>query len=520
MVVYELDTPLVTDLAAALTEAAQTSKLLGPLFAASNPVASQAVTEWQVYNSDSADLITLGGVAQSGDHSASSCATVSSLSTVALLAGAAACSDTVDVRAFNGSYWGDWQSLAVTVTAASAPPKLGSQTANQSWAQGQKISLALPAGTFTDPQNQTLSYAASQSSGQALPSWLSFNAATRTFSGTVPAGMESLVLKVTATDTSGLSASESFGVTVAAAAPALTSQTASQAWLQGQKVSLALAANTFTDPQSQTLKYGATQSNGQALPSWLSFNATTRAFSGTVPAGMASLVVKVTATDTSGLAASESFGITVAAAAPALTSQTTNQTWPQGQKVSLALAANTFTDPQSETLSYSAKQSSGSALPSWLSFNAATRTFSGSVPAGVESLALKVTATDSSGLSGTEVFDVTAPAAAAAKSALAAGGDVIAISRAQTMLFSAANADQMQFISGSASENALVQAGGNGFAGFGGDMRRPIGMAGALQNNTPPATGAVRWFDLQPSHGTGLLAFTSLAGSFHYAPLS
>jgi hypothetical protein len=119
----------------------------------------------------------------------------------------------------------------------------------------------------------------------------------------------------------------------------------------------------------------------------------------------------VTATDTSGLSASESFGITVAAAAPALTSQTANQTWLQGQKVSLALAANTFTDPQSETLSYSAKQSSGSALPSWLSFNAATRTFSGSVPAGVESLALKVTATDSSGLSGTEVFDVTVPAA-------------------------------------------------------------------------------------------------------------
>jgi hypothetical protein len=97
---------------------------------------------------------------------------------------------------------------------------------------------------------------------------------------------------------------------------------------------------------------------------------------------------------------------------------------------------------------------------------------------------------------------------------------VIAISRAQTMLFSAANADQMQFISGSASDNALVQAGGNGFAGFAGDMRRPIGMAGALQNNTPPATGAVRWFDLQPIHGTGLLAFTSLAGSSHYAPLS
>jgi hypothetical protein len=55
-----------------------------------------------------------------------------------------------------------------------------------------------------------------QTNGKALPSWLSFNAATRTFSGTVPSGAETLSLKVTATDSSGLSASESFGVTVPA----------------------------------------------------------------------------------------------------------------------------------------------------------------------------------------------------------------------------------------------------------------------------------------------------------------
>jgi len=515
VVVYELDTPVVTDLVSAVSLTGRTSDALAPLFAVSNPLASQAITEWQVYDSNSGDSITVGGVSQSGDHSAASCVTVTSLSTVALLAGASACSDSIDVRAFNGSYWGDWQSLAVTVTAP-APPKLASQTANQTWTQGQKVSLALPAGTFTDPQGQTLTYAASQANGQALPSWLSFNAATRTFSGTVPAGMESLTLKVTATDTSGLSASESFGVTVPAAAPALTSQTANQSWVQGQQVSLTLPAGTFTDPQGQTLTYAAAQANGQALPSWLSFNATTRTFSGTVPAGMESLTLKVSAKDTSGLSASESFSVTVPAAVPVLASQTANQNWVQGQKVSLVLASTTFTDPQNEALSYTAKQSNGSALPSWLAFNAATRTFSGTVPGATESLSVKVTATDSSGLSASETFGITVPAAA-----ISTPGDVIALSKADMSRFSAANADQMQFMTGSAGLGAPVQIGGKaGFAGLTLDMGKPIGMVGSLTNTIAPASGGISLLDLPVIQGGNLLAVAGLAGSSHFALLN
>jgi hypothetical protein len=313
-VVYELDTPTVSDLVSGVTLTEKAAKPLTGLFSVSNPLASQAITEWQVYDTSSADAITLNGVAQTADHSAATAATVSSLSTVALQAGNACGADCIEVRAYNGAYWGDWQSLAATVTAP-APPVLTSQTANQTWTQGQKVSLVLPANTFTDPQGQALTTAASLANGQPLPSWLSYNAATRTFSGTVPKGMESLTLKVTATDTSGLSASESFGVTVPAAAPTLTSQTPNQTWSQGQKISLALPATVFTDPQGEALSYAAVQTNGKALPSWLSFNAATRTFSGTVPSGAETLSLKVTATDTSGLASAESFGVTVPAGA-------------------------------------------------------------------------------------------------------------------------------------------------------------------------------------------------------------
>ncbi len=154
-------------------------------------------------------------------------------------------------------------------------PIVSAQTATQTWKLGQAVNFALPSTTFTDPQGQKLTYAATLSSGAALPSWLSFNTTTATFTGTVPNTTAGLSLKVTATDTSGLSASETFSVQTPATAPILVTQTATQTWKLGQAVSFALPANTFTDPQAEKLTYAATLSTGAALPSWLSFNTTT-----------------------------------------------------------------------------------------------------------------------------------------------------------------------------------------------------------------------------------------------------
>ena len=53
-----------------------------------------------------------------------------------------------------------------------------------------------------------------------------------------------------------------------------------------------------------------------------------------------------------------------------------------------------FTDPEGDTITYSATLADGSALPDWLSFNAATHIFSGNPPAGTPYLDLKVIGTD------------------------------------------------------------------------------------------------------------------------------
>lgn len=295
--------------------------------------------------------------------------------------------------------------------AASSPPTVTNQTAAQTWLAGQAVSLVLPSNTFTDPQGSALTYSASLSTGGALPSWLKFNAATDSFTATAaPNTATTLSLKVTAKDALGLSVSETFSVKVVAT-PTVTAQTANQYYAPGGKISLTLPSTTFTDPQGAKLTYSASLSGGGSLPSWLTFNASTDSFTGTAPS-TGGVTVQVTATDSYGLATSESFKIS-AASAPTVTAQTATQTWTQGTTVAFTLPSNTFTDPQGAKLTYSATLAGGGALPSWLKFNATTDSFSGTVPSGTSGFSLAETAKDSYGLSVTDTFAVSTPLPAA-----------------------------------------------------------------------------------------------------------
>ncbi|MGE0113800.1 MAG: calcium-binding protein [Steroidobacteraceae bacterium] len=72
--------------------------------------------------------------------------------------------------------------------------------------------------------------------------------------------------------------------------------------------------NTFMDIESQhSLTYGATMSDGSALPSWFGFDATTGAFSGVPPEAMIGvpLSIAITATDAGGLTSFTSLEVTV-----------------------------------------------------------------------------------------------------------------------------------------------------------------------------------------------------------------
>jgi Ca2+-binding RTX toxin-like protein len=97
-------------------------------------------------------------------------------------------------------------------------PIVASALVAQSVIPGQTFSYLIPVNSFTDVDSvygDTLSFSATQANGSALPAWLTFNAGTRTFSGTPAAGdIASLNVMVTATDTGGLSVSSNFNVDV------------------------------------------------------------------------------------------------------------------------------------------------------------------------------------------------------------------------------------------------------------------------------------------------------------------
>jgi Ca2+-binding RTX toxin-like protein len=176
-------------------------------------------------------------------------------------------------------------------------------------------SFQTPAEAFGDTNpGEFFHYSATLADGAALPSWLTFDAPTHTFSGTAPQGAD-LALKVTATDLAGLEASSIFvissdGADHAPVAAPIGKQDASEniVWR------FAVSTGSFTDADSgDTLTYTASLSNGAPLPAWLAFDANTRTFSGTPPPGSSgALGLQVTATDAMGASGSAIFDLDVA----------------------------------------------------------------------------------------------------------------------------------------------------------------------------------------------------------------
>jgi methionine-rich copper-binding protein CopC len=120
------------------------------------------------------------------------------------------------------NYWSVGEhSIIVNLTPVNDAPIVANQIADTTGLEGTALSYTLPANAFTDMDNPTLSYnfAVVDANGTALatqPTWLSFNAATRTFTGTPPAGSAGTVfVKVTASDGS-LSANDTFNIVVTA----------------------------------------------------------------------------------------------------------------------------------------------------------------------------------------------------------------------------------------------------------------------------------------------------------------
>ncbi|MDB9309593.1 choice-of-anchor I family protein [Aphanizomenon sp. CS-733/32] len=132
-------------------------------------------------------------------------------------------------------------------------------------------------------------------------------------------------------------------------APTLANTIADQNAKQGDAFSFQIPTNTFTDIDAgDVLTYSATLENGNALPSWLTFNPTTRTFSGTpTNDNVGNLNVKVTATDKAGTSANDIFVIAVENIndAPILSNAIADQTVKVNSTFTFTLPKDTFSDP-------------------------------------------------------------------------------------------------------------------------------------------------------------------------------
>ncbi len=108
--------------------------------------------------------------------------------------------------------------MTIDVTAVNDAPTVATAIPNQTAPAGTAFNYAFPDTTFSDTDGDTLTYMATKSDDTALPTWLSFDAGTRIFSGTPQAAdVATVSVKVTASDGKGGSVSDEFDITVAAA---------------------------------------------------------------------------------------------------------------------------------------------------------------------------------------------------------------------------------------------------------------------------------------------------------------
>ncbi len=180
------------------------------------------------------------------------------------------------------------------------------------------FSFTIPTNSFSDLDvGDMLTFSVTLANDKILPSWLVYNDATRTLSGTpLNDDVGNINLKVTATDSAGASAEQTFSLNVINSndAPIVDGLLSNQQAIDGTAFSLVIPDTLFLDVDAgDQLTYTLNQADGSALPSWLNFDAETRTLSGTPDRTHIgnNFTFNVTATDLAGATANVDFTLTV-----------------------------------------------------------------------------------------------------------------------------------------------------------------------------------------------------------------
>ena len=184
---------------------------------------------------------------------------------------------------------------------------------------------------------------------------------------------------------------------------------------EGQSFRLEIAPNFFIDADTaDPLQIDARRSDGGALPAWLHWDPARLAFQGTPgESDVGKLQLALIATDHQGASSSVTFTLVNSAAnrAPVVSKPLETIGWMTGSANLFRIPDTLFADPnKDDALAYGITLADGSALPSWMRFDAATATLHGNpdISQLLKPVSLKITATDLGGLAASTIISVAA----------------------------------------------------------------------------------------------------------------
>ena len=247
---------------------------------------------------------------------------------------------------------------------------------------------------FSDPDSDTLTYTASSS--DTAKATVSVSSATVSITAVA---VGTATITVTATDPGNLTATQTIAVSVPNRAPVATTTLPDQTVTVGTYATIK-GGDYFSDPDGDSLGhiYDFSQSEielkGHVIPNGVAITG--------AEAGIIRLTVTVS--DPGGLTAAQSCTITVTAgnSAPAAVGTIPAQTVDVGGSATTIDVSSYFSDPDSDTLTYTA--SSSDTAKATVSVSSATVSIT-AVAAG--SATITVTATDPGSLTATQTFSLT-----------------------------------------------------------------------------------------------------------------
>lgn len=210
-----------------------------------------------------------------------------------------------------------WQALENDLSEFNNLPFLTTPIDEQNTDEGQPFSFTLPANSFIDLDNDSITYSVTEGSWNSeLPSWLSFDPDTLTFSGN-PTSQDIAYLEINlfATDSRGGVTKTTFNLIVNNVndAPTVEMAISDHIALAGEMINFTIPESTFNDiDYEDELTYSVTLDDGSDIPSWLLFDSETGSFSGTPSIeDKGSYIIAVTATDLAGASVTTTFSLSI-----------------------------------------------------------------------------------------------------------------------------------------------------------------------------------------------------------------